>query len=544
MTFAMTSQAAALRLGIVAQVLASIVMVTVYGRRTVTPSVEGYTEEALERLSQVFGIGKVPKLHKAKTAPEYMMELYKSVAFSDGITRQANPYDADVVRGFPDRAPRQQTHYYFNVSFIDKSEDILAAEVRLYKLKPEYSDKLASRRHATKHPHTVLLQLYQVLTEHWQLDRDSLKLLDQRRIGAHSTGWQVFTVTDTIKQWVNDTRSNHDQQLPNLGHSKPIIPLHIERRMLPMKATLHDVLRKIYSGNVELFIICGSFLIRASAPDGTSVNGSYIRFAQRTQHHESKQPILVVFSGDMLPTYVLSNRKKKGSPPAMESSQNASISDQRTGSNNLESVRRSYILYLNEEYRSKNGDTFPYDRYRAYMTQSEHERLLAESRRARLVHERRRRTKDRQRRTSKHPPRRPFERQSKGARERHDDGTRTRRSTDYYRPSRRKHKACQRNELYVDFSEIGWSGWIISPKGYNAYHCWGECPFPLGQYYRPTNHATVQSIVYTMRIEKNVRLPCCVPDKLYSISLLYFDDEENVILKQYDEMVAASCGCH
>ena len=103
MTFAMTSQAAALRLGIVAQVLASIVMVTVYGRRTVTPSVEGYTEEALERLSQVFGIGKVPKLHKAKTAPEYMMELYKSVAFSDGITRQANPYDADVVRGFPDR---------------------------------------------------------------------------------------------------------------------------------------------------------------------------------------------------------------------------------------------------------------------------------------------------------------------------------------------------------------------------------------------------------------------------------------------------------
>jgi len=53
------------------------------------------------------------------------------------------------------------------------------------------------------------LQLYQVLTEHWQLDRDSLKLLDQRRIGAHSTGWQVFTVTDTIKQWVNDTRSNH-----------------------------------------------------------------------------------------------------------------------------------------------------------------------------------------------------------------------------------------------------------------------------------------------------------------------------------------------
>lgn len=41
-----------------------------------------------------------------------------------------------------------------------------------------------------------------------------------------------------------------------------------------------------------------------------------------------------------------------------------------------------------------------------------------------------------------------------------------------------------------------------------------------------------------------VGAPCCVPDRLQSISLLYFDDEENVVLKQYDDMVALSCGCH
>ncbi|XP_069837968.1 bone morphogenetic protein 2-like [Dendropsophus ebraccatus] len=103
---------------------------------------------------------------------------------------------------------------------------------------------------------------------------------------------------------------------------------------------------------------------------------------------------------------------------------------------------------------------------------------------------------------------------------------------------------CQRKPLYVDFEDIGWAGWIISPKGYNAYHCQGTCIFPMGQGLGATNHATVQSIVHALKLKKDVTTPCCVPDRLNSINLLYFDDEENVVLKQYDDMVAVSCGCH
>ncbi|XP_069096976.1 bone morphogenetic protein 2-like isoform X3 [Pleurodeles waltl] len=106
------------------------------------------------------------------------------------------------------------------------------------------------------------------------------------------------------------------------------------------------------------------------------------------------------------------------------------------------------------------------------------------------------------------------------------------------------HVSCQRVPLYVDFEEIGWEGWIISPRGYNAYHCRGACIFPLGQGLGATNHATVQSIAHALKLSKDIDTPCCVPDKLHSINLLYFDDEENVVLKQYDEMVAVSCGCH
>uniref|UniRef100_A0A3Q3AZN1 Bone morphogenetic protein 2-like n=1 Tax=Kryptolebias marmoratus TaxID=37003 RepID=A0A3Q3AZN1_KRYMA len=111
--------------------------------------------------------------------------------------------------------------------------------------------------------------------------------------------------------------------------------------------------------------------------------------------------------------------------------------------------------------------------------------------------------------------------------------------------SRDRPQSCQRVPLFVDFEEIGWSGWIISPRGYNAYQCRGSCPFPLGVGLRATNHATVRSIMHALKLSSSeVGAPCCVPDRLQSISLLYFDDEENVVLKQFDDMVALSCGCH
>ncbi|NXX84713.1 BMP7 protein, partial [Urocolius indicus] len=104
--------------------------------------------------------------------------------------------------------------------------------------------------------------------------------------------------------------------------------------------------------------------------------------------------------------------------------------------------------------------------------------------------------------------------------------------------------ACHRRELYVDFHAIGWSGWIIYPSGYNAFHCRGSCFFPLAESQNATNHATVQSIVYTLKLSQDISMPCCVPDELKSLNLLYFDDKQNVVLKNYKDMVATRCGCH
>lgn len=43
---------------------------------------------------------------------------------------------------------------------------------------------------------------------------------------------------------------------------------------------------------------------------------------------------------------------------------------------------------------------------------------------------------------------------------------------------------------------------------------------------------------------ETVPKPCCAPTQLNAISVLYFDDSSNVILKKYRNMVVRACGCH
>uniref|UniRef100_A0A8C5EJQ0 Bone morphogenetic protein 7-like n=1 Tax=Gouania willdenowi TaxID=441366 RepID=A0A8C5EJQ0_GOUWI len=102
---------------------------------------------------------------------------------------------------------------------------------------------------------------------------------------------------------------------------------------------------------------------------------------------------------------------------------------------------------------------------------------------------------------------------------------------------------CSRRELYVSFKDLGWQDWIIAPEGYSAYYCEGECAFPLNSYMNATNHAIVQTLVHFINPDL-VPKPCCAPTQLHGISVLYFDDSSNVILKKYRNMVVRACGCH
>jgi len=114
---------------------------------------------------------------------------------------------------------------------------------------------------------------------------------------------------------------------------------------------------------------------------------------------------------------------------------------------------------------------------------------------------------------------------------------------DYY-GGRSRRRSCQKRTLYVSFRDLGWEDWIIAPDGYAAFYCHGECSFPLNTHMNATNHAIVQTLVHLMDPSGGVPKPCCAPTKLSGISVLYFDESSNVILKKYQNMVVKSCGCH
>ena len=78
---------------------------------------------------------------------------------------------------------------------------------------------------------------------------------------------------------------------------------------------------------------------------------------------------------------------------------------------------------------------------------------------------------------------------------------------------------------------------------YSAFFCYGQCSFPLTPEMNATNHAIVQTLVHLMN-PSVVPQACCSPTKLSAISVLYFDDSNNVVLKKYSNMVVKSCGCH
>ncbi|XP_026757262.1 protein 60A [Galleria mellonella] len=104
-------------------------------------------------------------------------------------------------------------------------------------------------------------------------------------------------------------------------------------------------------------------------------------------------------------------------------------------------------------------------------------------------------------------------------------------------------RSCEIQTLYVSFKDLEWQDWIIAPDGYGAFYCSGECNFPLNAHKNATNHAIVQTLVHLLNPQL-VPKPSCAPIKLSPISVLYYTDDSNVILRKYKNMVVKSCGCH
>ncbi|XP_072263675.1 inhibin beta C chain-like [Pyxicephalus adspersus] len=103
---------------------------------------------------------------------------------------------------------------------------------------------------------------------------------------------------------------------------------------------------------------------------------------------------------------------------------------------------------------------------------------------------------------------------------------------------------CCRRRFYISFKDIGWSDWIISPKGYNMDLCEGKCPIHLARSpgISASSHTAVFSLIKANNIYSNVSL-CCVPTKRRSLSILYFDVNNTIVKADVPDMIVENCGC-
>ncbi|XP_057297653.1 inhibin beta A chain-like [Hydractinia symbiolongicarpus] len=94
--------------------------------------------------------------------------------------------------------------------------------------------------------------------------------------------------------------------------------------------------------------------------------------------------------------------------------------------------------------------------------------------------------------------------------------------------------ACCRAEFVINFKDIGWDDWVVSPDKYNAYYCNGHCKNKYN--YR---HAGILQAATSQLKRKDVKV-CCTPYKYSSLKLLYWN-EGNMYEKVIDHMIVDEC---
>ncbi|CCD65248.1 TGF-beta family profile domain-containing protein [Caenorhabditis elegans] len=117
------------------------------------------------------------------------------------------------------------------------------------------------------------------------------------------------------------------------------------------------------------------------------------------------------------------------------------------------------------------------------------------------------------------------------------------RSESAYFEKPNENERCQRKGLYVDFDILGWKQWVIAPEGFSAFYCSGDCSAPFSKEMNATSHAIVQSTLH--RVRPNSTTPAkCAPSSLGSYKILFVDQNKQVQIKRYRDMVVDECGCH
>ncbi|KFP32778.1 Bone morphogenetic protein 2, partial [Colius striatus] len=199
--------------------------------------------EALKRLLEVFGMeDPPPPPAHFKQPPQYMVDLFNSVANADGVTKNPDILEGNTVRSFLDKT-HGKMRFLFVLSSVAKNEKILTAELHLFRLWPRATE-------GPKRQHLCQVSVYQVLERSEPDAPGGKKLLAARLVSLQDSGWEVFAITQAVRDWTEDESRNQ------------------------------------------------GLLVTVQGVDGSPVDPALLQFASGGDHHESKKPMLVLFTDD------------------------------------------------------------------------------------------------------------------------------------------------------------------------------------------------------------------------------------------------------
>ncbi|XP_075757907.1 inhibin beta C chain-like [Pelodiscus sinensis] len=107
-----------------------------------------------------------------------------------------------------------------------------------------------------------------------------------------------------------------------------------------------------------------------------------------------------------------------------------------------------------------------------------------------------------------------------------------------------KSRTCCRQQFFIDFKEIGWEDWIIQPEGYRMNYCTGPCPMHVAGMpgLAASFHTAILNLIRANDAQATVS-SCCVPTRRRPLSLLYYDQDSNVLKTDIPDMIVEACGC-
>ncbi|XP_033742698.1 bone morphogenetic protein 3-like [Pecten maximus] len=450
------------------------------------------------KLSFPYGVGQ--------EAPKYMLDLYDrfrnsqiSKGHLSGNTVRSIHAEIAEVNG--------EEMFVFNLTSIIPSERLLSAEIHLYKRKM----KKARRRRRD-----LELLMYEI-APHYMTENGKITMR------AESFGWQWYDVTDAALSCLAARRDT-----PHLFALKFQVEKH--------NGKVRDVALKKFIRHHSM-----PFLIIYSNDTQNNELEPLENLAEKMHQEKKEDSDFVSSNTDSFVEYSLSFANGKFNS---EIDSNDHSQDQTSKSVQRRQKRSIYDNEIPEtpkEYENFHRKfNIPQTHPDILQSRRESRHKISDSRLIPYPDEDRRKNRKNSRKNRKNR-RKNRRRKNKNA------NLLFPKEWDRFRGTgteeNKNSNICSKRQLILDFADIGWEDKIIAPKSFEAHYCAGSCPFPLTKKLRPSNHATIQSMVHAIGIHTDVPAPCCVPESLSSITLLFFDSNRNVVLKNYPSMSVKACGC-